>query len=148
MTVGLGCDASGKALFGEHDLVLPVNIEIDTEDFMDVNTLRNAMSCLLIHRFNEKPTSAAESDTFENLKWIKSKIFKILSKNRITLPTCYASNQEDNWEFHVKTETSTQYFNGGCQYPTISRPKLQRRQASASQELIRELDNIQNDLLA
>lgn len=74
---GLGCDKITKeALFPVNDAYLPVNVELDEEDFKKINRLRKLMSELLFTSPDNDFPDLLSREKYERLKEIKEMILK------------------------------------------------------------------------
>ncbi|KAI9579934.1 hypothetical protein GQX74_000722 [Glossina fuscipes] len=96
---GLGYDQNTlEPLYGQHDLVLNLDVELDMDDFKLVNQLRYSMDIILYTDPgpDERPTitSSAICDLQAKLKQI---IIKLFTKNRKYIET-HSSDNDNVWE--------------------------------------------------
>ncbi|XP_075146643.1 tudor domain containing 9 protein spindle E [Haematobia irritans] len=92
-----------KPLYGEHDVVLNLDVEIKSEDIEVINQLRYSMDYMLLTDPGEERPSLAAKQIGDLQAKIKQLIIKLLSKNRKYIET--HSDENDNvWQFHEASE--------------------------------------------
>lgn len=102
---GLGADENQKPHFGEHDLLVNVDVELTHADFTLINQLRNKISVLLrnVPGFKFQPKVNNVNKT-ELRKEISKLLMKISLKHRSPLGIIAPDKSDWNWKPFVKSE--------------------------------------------
>lgn len=102
---GLGADENQKPHFGEHDLLVNVDVELTQNDFKMINELRGKISMLLKNvpgfKFQPKMNSVNKVQLRNNICQL---LIEISSKHRSPLGVVVPSKTEWNWKPFVKSE--------------------------------------------
>ncbi|KAM7362904.1 tudor domain containing 9 protein spindle E [Cochliomyia hominivorax] len=101
---GLGYDEQTyKPLYGEHDVVLNLDVEIEKEDFEMINQLRYCMDAMLFTDFGDERPNILPSQMADLQAKIKEIIIKLLSKNRKYIET-HCDENDNIWQYHEPSE--------------------------------------------
>lgn len=145
---GLGCSTSRRfAFFPEHDASLPVNIELNEEDFDDINQLRFYMSYLLMTEPGEKVPGLKKEEKFEMLTGAKKFLMKIVSKKRRILSHAVEPTSED-WLVECQADAvvyNEQLHKGGGHYHQLNFPLLQKIDRVKAEKLLKEVEKVKSD---
>ncbi|KAI8129774.1 putative ATP-dependent RNA helicase spindle-E [Lucilia cuprina] len=101
---GLGYDEhTYKPLYGEHDIVLNLDVEIEKEDFEMINQLRYCMDAMLFTDHGDERPNILPSQMADLQAKIKEIIIRLLSKNRKYIET-HCDENDNVWQYHEPTE--------------------------------------------
>lgn len=136
---GLGADKSQKPHFGEHDLLIKVDVEFSEDDFKAINELRGKISKLLRNvsgfKFQPKVNTVNRVQLRHEISQIMLEIF---AKHRAPLGIIYPSNSEWNWKSSVKNKEAFESV-----YPRLSQvDKLVRVSESTRTKIIQRAEEI------
>ncbi|XP_050083849.1 probable ATP-dependent RNA helicase spindle-E [Anopheles aquasalis] len=92
---GLGCDPNtGTSYYPEHDLSLPVDVEITQDDITDINALRYIMDSMLQSGRSENTTMFSGPTHGVLVGKVKEYILKILQRDRPLTVAAFVQNFE------------------------------------------------------
>jgi Tudor domain len=113
---GLGADESRKPHFGEHDLLIKVDVELTHRDFEMINELRDKMSTMLNNAPGFKFQPKVHADNKATLRnQICQKLITLTSKHRSPLGVVIPSTIDWNWKPFVKSEDTVEVM-----YPQLA----------------------------
>lgn len=139
---GLGCDASRKPFYGEHDCLIDVDVELDGEDFKLIDELRLKMSHL-IQNPTFQPQHLKRAQSYENAatrQRICSLMLKIMSKDRRPLGILKDSTRDAwNWKPFVKLEHKVEAI-----YPKLSTVEIHRLSEISRRDLKHHADELEH----
>lgn len=147
---GLGADPrTKKAYFPEHDCILPVNFDLDLDDFLQVKILRETMNCLVLTQQTETIPSLKPKEKYDLLLRAKEKIIRILQKNRSPLPLTYASHDFGDWTTEDQSdsyarEDRLKIFN--CYYHELTIPPLYPEDPEKIEKLLKQLSLMEDEM--
>lgn len=99
---GLGCDFTGKPYYGEHDCLIRTDVDIDNEDFNNINELRREFSNLL------QNSNKVTTDSRINICTL---LLNILRKDRIPLSMQFNDKRDSyDWERMIDERGDEMFF--------------------------------------
>uniref|UniRef100_A0A1A9WJJ3 Probable ATP-dependent RNA helicase spindle-E n=1 Tax=Glossina brevipalpis TaxID=37001 RepID=A0A1A9WJJ3_9MUSC len=143
---GLGYDQNTlEPLYGQHDLVLNLDVELDMEDFKLVNHLRYNMDAILYtDPGNERPNIMPETVCSLQAK-LKDIVIRLLTKNRKYIET-HSTDKDDVWEHFEREEVleTAEVLGERSIFPMLPSLRLYDENYDRTQNLLRHCEELHN----
>jgi ATP-dependent RNA helicase TDRD9 len=137
---GLGGDENRKPLFGEHDLLVKIDVELDASDFRAINEMRFKISKLFRNISGFKFQPKVNTVNRAQLRFeICSLMLQIFTKTRHQLGIIYPKNSEWNWKPFVKNEEGFESI-----YPQLTFENLAPQSINTRNKSIERAERIEN----
>uniref|UniRef100_A0A1I8NW04 Probable ATP-dependent RNA helicase spindle-E n=1 Tax=Stomoxys calcitrans TaxID=35570 RepID=A0A1I8NW04_STOCA len=141
---GLGFDPhTYNPLYGEHDVVLNLDVEIKKEDFELINQLRYCMDCLLFTDPGEERPNLTPKEVGDLKARMKQLVIKLLKQNRKYIEI-HTDENDNVWQHHEASEIleTTAVLGERSIFPLLNALILHDEQYDATQALLKHCEEL------